>query len=109
MLPGHVGQDLIHSPALSTGGREGQAGPEGFRVCGLHGGTSGGGAAVLHAADAQLQHQKLFIDEPPPGRKGFFFGGRAVDGPHGFGLGRQAVFAAHLLRQRVGQKLGMGQ
>ena len=109
MLPGHVGQDLVHGPALSTGGREGQAGPEGFRVCGLHGGTGGGGAAVLHAADAQLQHQKLFIDEPPPGRKGFFFGGRAVDGPHGFGLGRQAVFAAHLLRQRVGQKLGMGQ
>ena len=32
-----------------------------------------------------------------------------MDGPHGFGLGRQAVFAAHLLRQRVGQKLRVGE
>ncbi len=64
---------------------------------------------VLHPANAQLQDQQLFINEPPPGGKGFLFGGRAVDGPHGVGLGEQAVFFQHLRGQRVGQQFRMGQ
>ena len=108
-LARHVGQNFAHGPALGTGGGEGQAFPERPRVGQPHGCAGGGSTPVFHAADAQLQHQQFFIDEPPPGCIGFVLGGRAVDGPHGIRLGEQAVFLQHLRRQRVGQKFRVGQ
>ena len=105
----HVGQDLRHGPPLGPGGGEGQRVPERLRVEKLHRCPGGGAAPVLHPADAQLQNEQFFVDEPPPGRKGGFLALRAVDGPHGLCLGEQAVFLAHLRRQRIGQKLGMGE
>ena len=58
---------------------------------------------------AQLQHQQLFVNEPPPGGIGLLFRGRAVDGPHGICLGEQTVFCQHFRWQRVGQQLCVGQ
>ena len=66
-------------------------------------------APPFHPANAQLQNQKFFIDQPPPGCIGLLFGGRAMDGPHGICLGEQTVFCQHFRRKRVGQKLCMGQ
>lgn len=63
----------------------------------------------FHPANAQLQHQQLFVNEPPPGGIGLLFRGRAVDGPHGICLGEQTVFCQHFRRQRVGQQLCVGQ
>ena len=108
-LARHVGQNLAHGPALGSGGGKGQAGPERGRVGKLHGRTGGSGTPVFHPANAQLQNQKFFIDQPPPGCIGLLFGGRAVDGPHSICLGEQTVFCQHFRRKRVGQKLCMGQ
>ena len=108
-LARHVGQNLAHGPALGSGGGKGQAGPEQGRVGKLHGRTGGSGTPVFHPANAQLQNQKFFIDQPPPGCIGLLFGGRAVDGPHRICLGEQTVFCQHFRRKRVGQKLCMGQ
>ena len=105
----HVGQDLVHGPPLCSGGGEGQGVPEGVRVQPLHGGPGGGAAPVLHPADAELQHQQLFVDEPPPCCESSVLTFRAVDGPHRIRLGEQTVFFPHLLRQRVGQQLRVGQ
>ena len=106
---GQIGQNFVYGPALGTGGGEGERCPEGGRVEPLHGCTGGGAAPVLHSSNAQLEHQQLLVDEPPPGCKSLLLCGRAVDGPHGIGLGEQAVFFQHLLWQRVGQEFRMGE
>ena len=106
---GQIGQNFVYGPALGTGGGEGERCPEGGRVEPLHGCTGGGTAPVLHPSNAQLEHQQLLVDEPPPGCKSLLFRGRAVDGPHSIGLGEQAVFFQHLLWQRVGQEFRMGE
>ena len=105
---GQIGQNFVYGPALGTGGGEGERCPEGGRVEPMHGRTGGCAAPVLHPPNAQLEHQQLLIDEPPPGCKSLLLCGRAVDGPHGIGLGEQAVFFQHLLWQRVGQEFRMG-
>ena len=75
----------------------------------MHGGTGAGGTPVLHPANAKLQNQQLFVNEPPPGRKGLFLTGGAVDGPDGLRLGEQAVLLQHFRRERVGQELRVGE
>ena len=108
-LAGHIGQDLVHRPALGPGGGKGQAGPEGPRIGPAHGRPGGGAAPVFQAAHPQLQHQQLLKDQPPPGLLHRLGGGGHMDVPHGLGLAGQAVFLQQGRGQGLAQQLGVGQ